>query len=92
MVRGVLGREGEAFARPREALARELDAPARERLPLELLDAVPGDDERVDVLRLEERLERDFDPEAPDFVNFVSPFSARILLTVRAATSAWRPL
>lgn len=79
----------EAEARRRDLAGRELDLPARDRLRLERLDEVRRDDERAAV---EDRRERDFDPEPRDFADFVSPFSARILLTVRAATSACRPL
>jgi hypothetical protein len=82
----------EAKPRRRWPLVRELDAPARDRLRLERPEEVPRDDERADVLRLEDWRERDLDPEARDFADLVSPLSARILLTVRAATSAWRPL
>ena len=92
MGRGVLAWEGEDLARERDVLVREFDAPARGRLPLDRLDEVRGDDERVEAARLEDRRERDLEPAVRDFAAFVSLFSARILLTVRAATSAARPL
>jgi hypothetical protein len=73
---------------------RFFDCPLeRERVDLDELD----ERERLERLELE-RLELDFerlDPERPDDFfprcDFVSPFSRRILLTVRAATSSARP-
>ena len=91
-VREVRGRGDWAAARWLGFARRELVAPARDRLRLDRLDEVRRDDARAEVRRVEDGRERDFEREARDFDDLVSPFSARILLTVRAATSAWRPL
>ena len=88
------------LARERVELERvERDAVERERVERDLvveLRALPRDFDRLAVDRLRERpaLERLELDRAEDFFprcDLVSPFSRRILLTVRAATSSARP-
>jgi len=54
-------------------------------------EAVERDFVVLDVVERDLRVERLEDFFAPDRFDFVSPFSRRILFTVRAATSSARP-